>query len=119
VRPSVALSQNADRREVVDLVHAYFLCGTIRRDSSDRTVKWEVRSLRSIVDSVLPHFDRWPLLSGKQSDVALLARVCLQMEQGEHLRPQGLIEIARLASTMNPSGIRRYEIEEIETSIPR
>jgi hypothetical protein len=40
VRPSVSVSQNADRGEVIALISNYFGCGSIRPDRSDKTIKW-------------------------------------------------------------------------------
>ena len=45
VRPSLSVSQNGDRDEVLLEIQEHFGCGTIRPDRSDKTVKWEVRSL--------------------------------------------------------------------------
>ena len=109
VRPSVSVSQNEDRSQVLHEITGYFGCGTIRRDSSDLTVKWEVRSLRKIAGAVIPHFVRWPLLSAKQTDVQLFIAICDRMVKREHLQPGGLIEIVTMARDMNPSGTRRFD----------
>src|SRR5436190_23910402 len=47
VRPSLSVSQNGDRSEVLRDLQRYFGCGTLRPDRSDKTLKWEVRSLPS------------------------------------------------------------------------
>jgi hypothetical protein len=109
VRPSLSVSQNGDRSEVLLDIQTHFGCGTLRPDRSDRTVKWEARSLRDLVDRVIPHFRRYPLRSGKQQDFELFADICGRMVRGEHLTPAGLSEIVRRASAMNPSGTRGYE----------
>jgi hypothetical protein len=108
VRPSLSVSQNGDRSEVLLEIQTHFGCGTLRPDRSDRTVKWEARSLRDLVDRVIPHFRRYPLRSGKQQDFELFADSCGRMVRGEHLTPAGLSEIVRRASAMNPSGTRGY-----------
>ena len=113
VRPSVSVSQNEDRSQVLHQIMEYFGCGTIRRDSGDLTVKWEVRSLSTIQERVVPHFLRWPILSAKQNDVELFIAVCDRMERREHLQPGGLIAIVRLIKEMNPSGKRRFDPEMI------
>ena len=113
VRPSVSVSQNEDRSQVLHEVMDYFGCGTIRSDSGDHTVKWEVRSLPKIVDRVLPHFEVWPLLSAKQTDVVRFAAVCDRMGRREHLQPGGLIEIVEIVRGMNPSGMRRFDPDDI------
>ena len=45
VRPSLSVSQNGDRAEVLQLIRAHFGCGSIRPDRSDKTLKWETRRL--------------------------------------------------------------------------
>lgn len=119
VRPSVSVSQNGDRSEVLQLMLEYFGCGTLRPDRSDSTLKWETRSLSLIVDRVLPHFDAYPLLSGKQRDVELFSDVCRRMVKGEHRFAEGLAAIVRLAGMMNPSGVRRYAPAEILATLTR
>jgi len=117
VRPSLSVSQNGDRAEVLTVLRGYFRCGTIRPDRSDKTWKWEFRSLHPIVDRVLPHFRRHPLLSNKQKDFELFARVCEAMARGEHRTVCGLNEIVRLAGRMNPSGKRTYPTVQILQSL--
>jgi hypothetical protein len=72
VRPSFSVSQNGDRAEVLHAFQAYFGCGSIRPDRSDRTVKWETRRLEDILDRVIPHFVGSPLLSGKRPGLRTL-----------------------------------------------
>ena len=117
VRPSVSVSQNDDRSEVLVEIHRYFGCGTIRPDRSDRTLKWEVRSLSLLLERVIPHFRHYPLRSGKQRDFELFADICQRMARGEHRRPVGLGAIVRLAVQMNPSGKRRFLPELILQSL--
>jgi hypothetical protein len=52
----LSVSQNADRGEVLELMLAYFGCGSIRPDRSDNTIKFEVRAIANLVGAVLPHF---------------------------------------------------------------
>jgi hypothetical protein len=54
VRPSLSVSQNGDRAEVHHAIQAYFGCGSIRPDRSDRTLKWETRRLEDLLDRVIP-----------------------------------------------------------------
>ena len=117
VRPSISVSQNADRGQVIEVISEYFGCGAIRPDRSDKTIKWETRRLGDIVELVLPHFESHPLLSGKQNDVDLLAEICRRMLAGDHLIKDGLLEIAQLSTEMNPSGLRRYSLAEMKASV--
>jgi hypothetical protein len=117
VRPSMSISQNGDRCEVLLMVQRYFGCGTLRPDRSDRTLKWETRSLPNLTARVIPHFHRYPLQSGKRIDFELFADICRRMVRGDHRGPEGLAEIVRLAVRMNPSGKRGYLAETILESL--
>ena len=74
VRPSLSVSRNGDRSEVLLEIQHYFDCGTLRPDRSDRTLKWEVRSLPLLVARTTPHFRRYPLLSGKTEGLRTVRR---------------------------------------------
>jgi hypothetical protein len=117
VRPSLSVSQNGDRSEVLLAIQRHFGCGTLRPDRSDRTLKWEVRSLPLIRDRLIPHFRAYPLLSGKRKDFESFADICERMDRGDHREPIGLKEIVRLAGLMNPSGKRGYRPELILESL--
>jgi hypothetical protein len=117
VRPSFSVSQNGDRAEVLQVLQAFFGCGSIRPDRSDRTVKWETRRLEDILDRVVPHFETFPLVSGKRRDFERFASISRLMAAGAHRSQAGLIEIVELARRMNPSGTRRYDPEAILASL--
>ena len=113
VRPSFSVSQNGDRAEVLYAIEAYFGCGRIRPDRSDHTLKWETRRLEDLLVRVIPHFERWPLMSGKRQDFERFAAVCRLMAEGSHRSRAGLKEIVVLAREMNPSGKRRYDASAV------
>ena len=117
VRPSVSVSQNGDRIEVLLAIQDYFGCGTLRPDRSDKTVKWEVRSLPLLWHRIIPHFQSYPLVSGKRKDSELFADICGRMVEGKHRHPSGLVEIVLQAAQMNPSGKRRYRPDEVTKSL--
>ena len=117
VRPSASVSQNGDRSEVLVAIQQYFRCGSIRPDRSDRTLKWEVRSLAPLLETIVPHFRTYPLQSGKRRDFELFADICERMARREHCSSSGLREIVRLAVRMNPSGTRGYAGEQILRSL--
>jgi hypothetical protein len=113
VRPSLSVSQNGDRSEVLLMIQRHFDCGTLRPDRSDRTLKWEVRSLPLLMAVVIPHFREYPLQSGKRRDFELFADICERMTRGDHRSAGGLKEIVRRAGEMNRSGKRGYLPEVI------
>src|SRR5437868_10494229 len=93
IRPSFSVSQNADRSEVLELFQKTLGCGTLRPDRSDRTLKFEIRSVSALATKVLPHFERYPLRSSKQKDVERFRAIVQLMLRGGHLEPAGFSEI--------------------------
>ena len=92
-------------------------CGHIRPDSSDKTIKFEVRSIQDLVDKVIPHFEEFPLLSSKQKDFELFKKICSGIFLKEHLTVDGLIRTVEWAMEMNPTGKRKYPGNEILNSL--
>ena len=113
LRPSFSVSQNEDRRQVIDLIKKHFGCGYIRRDYSDKTVKFEIRDKNDLMRKVVTHFEKFPLFSKKQKDFELFREICQIIEKNEHLKKDGFIKIINLAYQMNGSGKRKRAKEEI------
>ncbi len=117
LRPSFSVSQNEDRRQVLDIIQNYFGCGYIRRDYADKTVKFEIRDRNDLIQKVIPHFEKFPLLSKKDKDFRLFKEICLIINKQKHLQKDGFVEIVNLAYQMNGSGKRKRTKEEIIESI--
>ena len=119
VKPSFCVGQNYDRREVLDLMMSYFGCGHIRRDWSDRTLKYEVRRLDDLLKKVIPHFKDFPLRSAKQKDFLRFAEICEKINKLEHLKKDTLRVIMRDAYTMNGSGKRKRPLGTLLRSLEK
>ncbi len=117
VRPSFSVSQNVDRAELLYKIREKWRCGSIRPDRSDKTIKFEVRRIEDLAEIVLPHFQKFPLLSSKQADVARFQKICELVRAGRHLERDGLVLIVQQAMEMNPSGKRKYFGNEILSSL--
>ena len=117
VRPSFSVSQNADRAELLRIIQKRWECGHIRPDRSDRTLKFEVRNIRDLVEKVMPHFREHPIVSSKESDVRCFEQVCRLIYDGHHRTAEGFEQIVNLAVEMNSSGKRKYSGSEILNSL--
>ena len=114
IRPSFSVSQNHDRMEILELFQDCFGCGTIRPDRSDKTVKYEVRSVSELVERVIPHFEHYPLISGKRHDFERFAEICRMMNRGEHLTKEGFNRIVQMSAQINISGKKKYPRSKIK-----
>ena len=108
IRPSFSVSQNDERSQVLELFRSTLGCGTIRPDRSDRTLKYETRSVSDLATRVLPLFEQHPLRSSKQNDFEKFAEVVQLMHRARHLQPDGFARIVELSLEINSSGAKRF-----------
>ena len=107
-RPSFSLSLNQRDLELLKELHAFFGCGAIRYSRSDRTYKYESRSISDLTRRIVPHFERYPLVGAKAKDFLLFADICRKAHANMHLNGDILRSIIEMAYEMNPSGKRRH-----------
>ncbi len=117
-RPSFSLSLNERDRRLLDDLQTFFGCGWIRWSQADRTVKFEARSVPEIIMKVLPHFERFPLRGSKARSFDGFAQVCRMIEQGDHLRRDGLREIVDIAYESS-LGKRRHSRDTLLRALAR
>jgi hypothetical protein len=114
IRPSFSVSQNRDRAEVLELFRQKFKCGTIRPDRSDRTLKYEVRSVNDLFTKVVPHFERYPLLSKKRIDFEMFSQIVRLMHDREHLKTEGFKKVVQASERLNTGGKKKYVRRQIK-----
>ena len=107
-RPSFSVSQNRDRAEVLYLMQNYFGCGNIRPDRSDKTLKFEIRSINDLMRKVIPQFEKYPLVSSKHESLMKFKKLCEDMVKKKHLNEDSLPSLFSLAKSINQSGKRKY-----------
>ena len=111
--PEFRVSQDACRKEILDLIREHFDCGSIRENHrgsiDDNTYVFVVRRRRDLLNSVIPFFETNPLLSCKQREVICFADIVRRMDAGEHLTAEGFERLAAQALRMNGGGkYRRF-----------
>lgn len=112
-RPSFSITLNERDLELIKGIRDYFKCGGIRYSKTDRTYKYEVRSIKDLVRIIIPHFKMFPLKGRRSVDFELFAKICKMVHANLHLNKKYLGEIIELAYKMNPSGKRKYKKEEL------
>ena len=112
-RPSFSLSLNRRDLELLKQLHAFFGCGAIRYSRSDRTYKYESRSVADLTRRIVPHFERFPLVGSKSKDFMIFADICRKARANEHLNRDILRTIIELAYEMNRSGKRKHEKRDL------
>lgn len=60
-----------------------------------------VNSLEQNLNIIIPHFDKYPLLTQKYSDYLLFKNVVMMMSRGEHLTTEGVETIVNMRASLN------------------
>jgi hypothetical protein len=66
---------------------------------------------------IIPHFDKYPLITQKRADYLLFRKVVMMMERGEHLTVEGLQAIINIRATLN-KGLTPVLKEAFPNSVP-
>jgi len=108
VRPSFSISQHKRSLKILQEIHKYFGVGAIRFSARDQNYKYEVRSIKDIIQKIIPHFTKYPLKTCKQNDFMAFSDICKLVYQNKHNNAQYLAGIIEKAYTMNESGKRKH-----------
>ena len=105
--PEFHVSQAVERRQVIDLIQRRLGCGRIQenhRGSRDTCLVYVVRNRDDLLHRVIPFFETQPLLSSKQDEFLVFARIVRAMAAGTHLTEEGFRSLQELAVSMNGGG---------------
>ena len=98
---------------ILELIKSYFGgVGTISPQNKE-SVQYRVGSLKDLNDKIIPHFDKYPLISKKQADFILFKKIINLMNHKEHLTLEGLQKILRIKCYLK-LGLS----DEIKTNFP-
>ena len=113
VRPSFSVSQNKRNLDILQKIQKFFDCGNIRFSKSNQCYKYEVRNLKELIRKIVPHFEKFPLITSKKTDFEIFKKVCGKVYQMKHRNPELLKEIIKISFNMNHSGKRKYKQAEL------
>jgi hypothetical protein len=73
---------------LLNQIKAFFGVGviTFEKDYAIFTVK----SIKDLINVIIPHFDKYPLLTQKQADFELFKQIVCLIKKKEHLTTEGL-----------------------------
>src|SRR3989338_1630330 len=100
VLPEFTVVQHKRDIQLLHALKGFFGCGVIRTNHEDR-MAYRVRSLQHLSERIIPFFERPPLKPKKNIDFIKFRKVVQLTEKKEHLKPEGIQKIRRIASTMN------------------
>jgi hypothetical protein len=67
----------------------------------EHLLRYVVRRRTDLIETIIPFFRSYPLRTAKQRNFEKFATCVELVEQGHHLSPEGLADLAEIAETMN------------------
>ena len=103
---------------ILEQFKAYFGVGSLQSSGKGRNSKdFVVKSRKELIERVLPHFDKYPLLTQKRADYELFKRILVIMDKREHLSKSGFEEIISIRSSLN-LGLSENIREQFPDNVP-
>ena len=62
---------------------------------------YRVNTLKENLATIIPHFDKYPLITQKCSDYLLFRDVLMMMSRGEHITAEGIQTIVNIRASLN------------------
>jgi len=111
----VSLCFNVSQKDkvILALFKRHLKCGELR-GRPDGIWYYEVNNLNAILGNVIPFFKKHHFLSAKKKrDFLKFCQLAEIIQNGEHLKKEGLKKILEIRREMNDGGKRRYSETEI------
>jgi hypothetical protein len=64
-------------------------------------VIYRVQKLYDIINIIIPHFNKYSLITQKQSDFLIFKEIVYLMSNSQHLNKEGIIKILSLKASLN------------------
>jgi LAGLIDADG endonuclease len=100
VLPEFTVVQHRRDVQILNALKSHFGCGVVRTNHGDR-LAYRVRGQDHLLNIIIPFFMKHPLKTRKNVDFLKFRDILLMMEKGEHLKPDGVENIRRIAQKMN------------------
>jgi len=87
---------------LINKIQSFFNgAGKVYYQENLKSVVFRIKSTKDLAQFVLPHFDKYPLLTQKKADYLLFKQAIELVQRGEHLTTEGLLEIIRIKASLN------------------
>lgn len=102
VKLEFKVTQKTHSEGILHELKEYFGCGNVVIDNrSTDTMKFQVKSIKDILEKVIPHFVEYPCLTSKFLNFRDWKEIATIISKKEHLTNEGLDKIKNISSFMN------------------
>lgn len=114
ILPRFAIHLHLKDINLLKEIQNYFGVGNINISKKDNSVTYSVESVSDIIEKIIPHFDKYILISQKRADFILFKNALEIISSKGHLNQEGLEQIIAIKSSLNlglsPKLIENFQI---------
>ena len=121
VDPEFFIYQHVKGRKILEFAKQLFATGRIYpKPGNESVLVFAIDNRRSIVEKVIPFFDKYMILTAKNKEYGLFKEIVFSLENKKHLTKEGLIEMIKLTYQIEGKGKgRKRSLEEVIGEILR
>lgn len=89
---------------ILKSIQSFFGVGSFRIQNTNgrnAVAIYSVESIKDMINVIIPHFDKYPLITQKRADYELLKKIVIMMNNKEHLTMEGLNKIVSIRASLN------------------
>lgn len=116
IRINFQIKVNIKDRELLAKIQGV-LGGVIINNTKSSSIL-RITSISEIIDTIIPHFDKYPLMTQRQEEFELFKEVALIIHNKQHLTEQGFREILSLKAGMR-NGLTKLLVENFPNTLPK
>lgn len=101
VQPSFSIGLHGREIILLNYIQSFFQVGNISIRKSGGSAHYYVRGIKDLTNAIIPHFDKYPLLTQKHAYFLLFKSIIELMNEKEHLTSEGLLKIVNIKAALN------------------
>ena len=90
-----------DRALIQSIQEFFGGIGYVSKPNNSLMVEFRVSTIKDIANVIIPHFDRYPLLTQKSADYLLFKKSVHLIENKSHLTMEGLLKLVSIKASLN------------------
>jgi NADH:ubiquinone oxidoreductase subunit 2 (subunit N) len=101
VNPTFSIHLHSKDISLLESIKDYFGVGIVSLENNTKSASYKILSVTNLINIVIPHFDKYPLITQKQGDYLLWKEVIQILVNKEHLNQKGIEKILEIRSSLN------------------
>jgi hypothetical protein len=101
ISPSFSIGLHSKDLAILKEIQIFFNGAGSIYHLDDSKVFYRIKSLTDLIKYVIPHFDKYPLLTQKRADFLLFKQAVDLMSRKEHLTNKGFLDIVSIKASLN------------------